>query len=789
MFPPKLQSRPVPNEEAVIAGANYRVTVLTDGLLRLEWSDDGVFEDRASSFAVQRELPVPSYRVVESENHLEVITDRVHLTYDRAPFSTNGLFAQARGGVSNYHSVWRYGLPAEGNLGGTARTLDGVDGPLALELGVVSRYGIAVIDDSTSMVFNADGWPAGRDGRRIDLYLFAYGLDYREAIRALYALSGPTPLLPRFALGNWWSRYHRYSAEEYLALMDRFTAAGIGLTVAVLDMDWHLVDVDPEYGSGWTGYTWNRKLFPDPEAFLAELHQRGLKTTLNVHPADGIRAFEDGYGEVAKALGRDPASTDTIPFDVSDPAFMRAYFDVLHRDLERQGVDFWWVDWQSGPYSRTAGIDPLWILNHLHFLDNNRADNDRDGAPGLTFSRYAGPGSHRYPIGFSGDTVISWASLAFQPEFTATASNIGYGWWSHDIGGHFWGTKDDELAARWLQLGCFSPILRLHSGTNPFATKEPWAFSPGARDTMIHFLRLRHRLIPYLHTMNHRAAEQGEPLVQPMYWTYPRSAEAYEVPNEFTFGDRLLVAPITERTDRDLATAAVTAWLPEGDWTDVWSGLHYSGGRKLRMHRTLDALPVLARAGAVIPLDAEPAPGNGASNPKAFEVLVVPGASGSFELIEDGAAGVVRTPLTWNHDAAEMTIGPAAGETGVLPAQRDWLISFPGGIAPQRAGATVDGAPVPAVLSAHGTQVAAVPVEATLRITFDRTVTRRANDVSTRVYEIIDRAQIEYEVKAQVHAVVTSSHPLHVRVSYLQAIGLSRDLESSICEILLADAR
>ena len=117
---------------------------------------------------------------------------------------------------------------------------------------------------------------------------------------------------------------------------------------------------------------------------------------------------------------------------------MRAYFEVLHRALERQGVDFWWVDWQSGPYSRAAGIDPLWILNHLHFLDNNDT-TPRNGAAGLTFSRYAGPGSHRYPIGFSGDTVISWASLAFQPEFTATASNIGYGWWSHDIGGHFWG--------------------------------------------------------------------------------------------------------------------------------------------------------------------------------------------------------------------------------------------------------------------------------------------------------------------------------------------------------------
>ena len=81
-------------------------------------------------------------------------------------------------------------------------------------------------------------------------------------------------------------------------------------------------------------------------------------------------------------------------------------------------------------------------------------------------------------MGFSGDTLVTWASLDFQPAFTATASNIGYGWWSHDIGGHMFGVKDDELATRWVQFGVFSPISRLHSGSNPFATKEPSAFGP-----------------------------------------------------------------------------------------------------------------------------------------------------------------------------------------------------------------------------------------------------------------------------------------------------------------------
>jgi hypothetical protein len=137
------------------------------------------------------------------------------------------------------------------------------------------------------------------------------------------------------------------------------------------------------------------------------------------------------------------------------------------------------IDWQQGEHSRIPGIDPLWyvlpasgrlsqgglsnnltsrMLNHFQFLDTGR-----DGRKSIIFSRFSGPGSHRYPVGFSGDSVVSWASLEFQPEFTATSSNIGYGWWSHDIGGHMLGGRNDELVTRWVQYGVFSPIFRLHS--------------------------------------------------------------------------------------------------------------------------------------------------------------------------------------------------------------------------------------------------------------------------------------------------------------------------------------
>jgi alpha-glucosidase (family GH31 glycosyl hydrolase) len=790
----RITTRPRADPAAVVQGDLFRITVLTSGLLRLEYSPDGVFEDRASAFALFRDLPVPSFRLIETDHHLEIVTDRVHLVYDRGPFSTSGLSIQVRGNVSSYHSIWRYGDTPD-DLRGTARTLDMADGAVPLEPGVVSGWGFAVLDDSRTLVLTDDGWVAPRDGARTDLYFFGFGLDHRDAIKAFYAVSGPTPVLPRFALGNWWSRYHRYTADEYVELITRFADEGIPFSVSVLDMDWHLVDVDPQYGSGWTGYSWNTELFPDPAGFLRWLHDKGLRVTLNVHPADGVRAFEDVYPQMAKALGRDPASGDPIAFDVTDPEFLTAYFEILHRSLERTGVDFWWIDWQSGPHSRVAGIDPLWMLNHFHFLDNAR-----DGKRPLTFSRYAGPGSHRYPVGFSGDALITWASLDFQPFFTATASNIGYGWWSHDIGGHMFGGKDDELATRWVQLGVFSPILRLHSSLSPFNTKEPWRFGPEARAVMTEFLRLRHRLVPYLHTMNHRAAA-GEPLVQPMYWSHPTERDSYQVPNQFMFGTELLIAPITVPRDQGVQVGSVRAWLPDGDWVDLLNGLRYTGGRSVVMHRELSSIPVLAGAGAIVPLTAELIPGNATDNPAALEVLVVIGADGSFEMIEDDGTGsgldeetVARTPISFDQASGSMTVGPTTGATACLPELRSWRITFVGTdpAVADRISVLIDDARGTGTTTTETGRVSVtvddITPTRTLRVSVGPEPAPLPNDVAGRIFTLLDRAQIEFETKKDIYALATSDRPLSVRMSHLQALGLDRPLESAVSEILLAAA-
>lgn len=702
---------PAMNPATTLQGEHWRIGLITESLIRLEWSDSGEFEDRATLMAVDRAF-LPSgavdYTTGERDGMLVVETPALRLTYDRKPFSKEGLTIVVKGVPDSQFNTWHYGDEPKGNLGGTARTLDEADGAIPLGQGVISRDGWAVLDDSASNVFvtaDADGnLPDGvvayggigvapRDHRETDIYFFGYGRRYREAVHDFQKLSGPAPLLPRYALGNWWSRYYRYSEEEYLDLMDRFKREGIPFTTSVIDMDWHLVDdVDPKYGSGWTGYTWNPKLFPDPKRFLDGLHERGLRTTVNIHPRDGIRAFEKPYAKAAATVGVDAEAQEPVEFDLTNPKFVQAYFD-MHHDLEADGIDFWWIDWQQGGVTRQPGLDPLWVLNHMHYCDSAR-----DGRWPLTFSRFAGPGSQRYPVGFSGDTVITWKSLKFQPYFTSTASNIGYGWWSHDIGGHMFGYRDEELEARWYQLGAFSPINRLHSSCSPFSGKEPWNFHEPVRSAMVDVLRLRQALMPYLYTMNWRAAVDGDPIVEPMYWANPNLGESYEVPDEFRFGTELVVAPVVDPMDKASMRGKADAWLPQGDWLDFFDGRRYvaadPAGRRLAVWRTIDRIPVFAKAGGIVPMQSDPL-SDMTVNPRALDVVVFPGADGSFAMREDSGefhdvcadaaaaqeAATAVTAMTWQWDdgrSPQFVIEAPTGNTSVVPERRDWTLIFRG---------------------------------------------------------------------------------------------------------------
>ena len=786
----RMECRPAARPENVICGSCYRITVLTEGLIRLEYSAEGCFEDRATQTVLNRDFAPAAFTVKETEEELQIFTSRIHMIYDKQEFSSHGLSLQVLGNISNYHSIWHYGEDFE-DLGGTARTLDRVNGACALEKGLMAKYGFSVLDDSHSLILTDEGWVESRRKGIKDIYFWGYGHDYRQCLKDFYYLCGKTPMLPRFALGNWWSRYFEYTEESYRELMEQFDEEKIPFTVGVIDMDWHLVDVDPKYGSGWTGYTWNREFFPDPERFMKWLHERGMKVSLNLHPADGIRAYEEIYAEMAEAMGIDPATGEGVNFDITNPDFLRKYFDIVLHPFEEEGVDFWWIDWQQGTNCRIEGLDPLWMLNHYHYLDNGR-----DGKRPMTFSRYAGPGSHRYPVGFSGDTHITWDSLDFQPYFTATASNIGYGWWSHDIGGHMQGYRDETMTARWMQLGVFSPINRIHSTKDIFYSKEPWFFPLEIRRSMGTFLRLRHKLLPYLYTMNYRAYSQDLPIVEPMYYAYPEEPEAYEVKNQYLFGSELIAAPITRKNNPSLHVGKVKVWLPEGTYIDFFTGMIYKGGRMLSMFRDIQSMPVLAKAGAIVPMTDEILGDAPLSTPASLRILAFAGADGRFALYEDdndtqaykeGVCAV--TEMEWSWQEKTFAVRPVKGEAGLIPEKRGFTLEIRGCTEAavsvtkngQPVSCTVSYAPDKGILTVSGAE--AGPEDA-LVFSFGGEMALASNDSTRRIFDFLNQAEIPYLTKQAIYKTVRRYTDVGEILGALRAMDLEEDLFDCISEFL-----
>lgn len=641
-----------------------RITCLTSRLIRVE---SGGFTDLASYTVWFRRFDAPKANITCKGNNILVETDDVIFTIkSNKPY--NVYFKDTKSTEI---------FSRQKNLKGTRRTLDMTFGKVSLDDGIITENGAYLLDDSKSMLLDESGHFVARNGNSKDYYAFAYGKNYRETLRAFYKISSPVPLIPRFALGVWWSRYHAYTQQEYLDLMAEFKRHDIPLTVATVDMDWHWVkDIDKKFGikyNGWTGYSWNTELFPNYKEFLSDLKKDNLHVTLNLHPADGVHSYEDMYEDMAKAVGIDPKSKKKVDFKCSDDKFWNAYFDVLHKPYEKDGVDFWWIDWQQGKKSDVDGLDPLNALNHYHYLDNAESSQ----MP-MILSRYAGLGSHRYPLGFSGDTAISWRVLDFQPYFTVNASNAAYSWWSHDIGGHHMGYRDDDLYMRWLQFGVFSPIMRLHSTAIELLGKEPWKYKSEVYKCAKAWLNLRHRLIPYIFTMDYRTHTDGISLCEPMYYSYPEKNQAYNVPNQYMFGSELMVCPITKPQHKSINMGSVDAWLPKGRWTDIFTNQSYEGEKSITLFRDLDTIPVLAKEGAIIPLSADR--GNKTDNPESLEIWAFSG-NGSFVMIEDNSKtdfdehkAETEFKIEYVNNSLTFMVCPAKGDLSVIPSKRNYRI-------------------------------------------------------------------------------------------------------------------
>ena len=718
---------PVAAPDAQVVAGNARFTVLTDRLIRMEWSPSGRFEDHATLAIVNRNLPVPAFSVKRDGNRLTLKTAAVTLTYtdDKGPFTADNLRVSFK--MKGKTVTWHPGLDDSGNLLGTARTLDGCSGPDhinysdPMEPGILSRDGWAVVDESTRHLFVKDDsdwgeWVSLRPEEGVqDLYLFAYGHDYKAALADFAKVAGKMPLPPKFVFGYWWSRYWAYTDDEFIGLAREFRSRNLPIDVMVIDMDWHqtwqgaarrLGRDEFGQGIGWTGYSWNRDLIADPEGMLHEMHTLNLKTSLNLHPASGIVVREDAYPAfVADYLSRtsdydgpegyvkENGYHASVPFRMDQRAWADAYFNSVIHPLERQGVDFWWLDWQQWKQSKyVPGLSNTFWLNHTFFNDKVRRSRDiaPENAPRpMIYHRWGGLGSHRYQLGFSGDTHIKWEVLGFLPWFTATASNVLYGYWGHDLGGHMQTVEtptDPELYTRWLQYGVFSPIFKTHSTSSSILERRFWVFEDHF-PYMKEALELRYALTPYIYNMARKAYDTGISLCRPLYYEYPEEEKAYTWKQEYFFGDDILAATVCEPVDPATGIAGREVWLPAGnDWYDMAHGQMLRGGTIRKLSYTIAENAWFVKAGAIIPM-AEPGIQHLQQQSNVLRLYVAPGKGSSTCIhYEDdqcsqayptqyASTKISRSATT---SGLTLTIGARKGAYSGMPATRKWTLVLGG---------------------------------------------------------------------------------------------------------------
>lgn len=645
-----------PAASKVVSG-NARFTVLTPRLVRVEYSKKGVFEDQATFIAVNRDFPTPHFTVEDGDEFFTIRTDSLKLVYRKGTNpheNPNDFTFEMRDPITGGVLATEVFDGNNGNLYGTTRTLDGCTGSSKredLDLGPLSYKGWAVVEDAfwrlqeggenAQYTTAADArmgydWLTRRaDPEAEDFYIFAYGHDYRGAMADYVHLGGRIPLPPAYAFGYWYSRYASYTADDFRQLIKDMKDNDFKADVMIMDMDWHWDGEDDSDGRGaWTGWTWNTKLIPDPVGLINDMHKAGLRTALNLHPALGIAPDEDPYQPMCADLGLDPASGENIPWKIEDKDFTQSFFKHAIAPLEQQGVDFWWLDWQQWLTSKyTPGLSETMWINHVFF--NQMAKMRPDRRP-IIFHRWGGLGSHRYQVGFSGDTFINWPTLGFEPYFTATAANVGYGYWGHDLGGHMVGgyttdMNDPELFLRWVQFGVFSPIFRTHATKSPLEMERRMWKYPNF-EQMRQADHLRYALFPYIYTAARGTYETGVSLCHPLYYDHPQVQEAYLREDQYMFGDDILVAPIAMPAD-DKGISRREVWLPQGQW---WSPSHnkmFASGFNY-VACDMSQYPWFVRQGAIIPMNPSSVTST-MDHPDTYILYIVTGAKGRARIYED----------------------------------------------------------------------------------------------------------------------------------------------------------
>ncbi|MEQ9562103.1 MAG: glycoside hydrolase family 31 protein, partial [Woeseiaceae bacterium] len=446
-------------------------------------------------------------------------------------------------------------------------------------------------------------------------YLVIAGDSYPSLIKNYTDVTGTQPLPPRWAFGNFASRFGYHSEKETRTVVRRFRQQKMPLDVVILDLFWYGPDIKGHVGN----LDWDRTAFPTPEDMIAGFQEQGVKTIAVTQPfvLSTSRRWQEAVDNnvLAKNADGDPYRFDfyfgnTGLIDIFDER-ARDWFWQAYARLFSQGIAGTWGDlgepevhpddilhWLSDAGMTARGDEVHNAFGHTwaKMIYEQQAEMQPEVRP-LLLMRSGFAGTQRYGmVPWTGDVNRNWGGLKPQIELSLQMSLLGLAYTHSDLGGFAGGTEfDKELYIRWLQYGVFQPVYRPH-GQEHIAS-EPVFHDRETRNIVRDYIELRYRLLPYNYTLAFENSTSGMPLMRPLFFENEDDLSLIDEKNAYLWGDAFLVAPVM-----DPGLDKVDVRLPPGVWFDFWDDTRHVGGNNVSVPVTLETIPVLVRAGAFVPM-------------------------------------------------------------------------------------------------------------------------------------------------------------------------------------------
>ncbi len=602
-------------------------------------------------------------------------------------------------------ALYGLGQHEEGNLNLRGKTVyvHQANRKIAIPV-LLSSLGYGILADTYSPLIFSDtdrgSYLYTEADEELDFY-FMNGEGLDGVVKAYRFLTGKAAMLPKWAFGYLQSQERYETQEEILQVAKEYRSRGIGLDGVVLDwFSW-------EDGL-WGQKTFDASRFPDPSEMVRKLHELNAHFMISVWPTMDEKS--ENYKEFKEKGLLLPGSN---AYNVFSENGRKLFWKQVKEGLFCHGIDAWWCD-SSEPYTpewnhkyrpepaklyveyleTTEDHMPAWLTNayalyHAMTLYEGQrgeqtGDEQEKRVMNLTRSSYTG--QQRYgTVLWSGDTEASWSTLKKQIAAGLNFCAAGLPYWTTDIGAFFvksgnqwfWqgdypdGTEDlgyRELYVRWSQWACLLPVFRAH-GTD--CRRELWAFgNPGEPfyDALLEVNRLRYRLLPYIYSLAGAVWREDALMMKPLAFAFPKDERVLDCKDQYLFGDRLMVCPVTEPMYYGAGSVELSGvpkcrkvYLPSGErWYDFWTDTCYEGGQWIEAEASLEKIPLFVREGSIVPMYRESCIPDSTEEAaklgtECMEFRVYKGKDAEFFLYEDAGDGYgyergeyTLTRIIWN---------------------------------------------------------------------------------------------------------------------------------------------